>query len=305
MASGRAAGRLCYSPVTQETRTRQGLGPDHRMRPTRHGRWVGVLLVTAWSTTGVTEATPRPDYCHPHLSKLATGPPHLRYRLRPESKPDRCEGLYEQPLAAGSAVRIVSFTRRLAEFDPERLSTLVLEWPPLPASGSLGEATEVFIRAQGQKPRVYYRMDTIRPSREMGFHWPTSVMRGSGIARDDIGVVAFTPVTINGRARDVYLPLSVGRSPWLDAGPGYTVGLVPATELDEVFVSVTDVETGNEVHRQAPLGLRYYPAEHAFPVRIPLRALPRAGLYEFKLTVKQKNRGAGHTDFLFFHTASR
>jgi hypothetical protein len=237
------------------------------------------------------------DYCDPRLSRLATGGPEVRYQLRPESNPDRCEGRYAETIAAGSAVRIVSFTRRVDAVDPRRLSRILLEWPLLSRQNPRGDT---IIVAQGQRPRVYYRMDTRRPFPETSFPWPTQVLLSTGTAADDLGVVAFTRVTIDGRSREVYLPLSVGPLTGLAREPGYTVGVVPSTELSEATVSVSDAITGAEVHRPAPLR-GYYPAEHAFTVRIPLGVLPRSGLYRFAITVKQRNRGAGHSDFIFAH----
>src|SRR5687768_9332763 len=83
--------------------------------------------------------------CDPALPAIKEG--HLGYRDRG----DRCEGLYINPVSS-TTLAVASFTEHFENFDNTG-NTLLIEWDKPPAGD------EIHLRAQGIRPRLYYRMD--------------------------------------------------------------------------------------------------------------------------------------------------
>jgi hypothetical protein len=231
------------------------------------------------------------DPCDPSLLKRANARP-TAYAPRG----DRCEGLYVQEVAGGGVLTVVSFTAGFDDFDPRGVGALQLAWPGL-------EAAEISIRAQSRRPKLYYRMDTIRPAAPATYAWRTDVLGELNLKRADIGVIAWASRAIGDRQRDVYVPLRIGvTGPPRVPTAAYTLVLVPGVELDQVFVSVAALdEQGRRVRAEyGPRRLDHglYPAGRSFTTTIP--APGRRGLYRLELNAVQRNGAASTTDPLFF-----
>jgi hypothetical protein len=246
----------------------------------------------ALALTGGAEAG---DPCDPALVARGADRRPLSYAARG----DRCEGLYAQDVAAGSVLTVVSFTARFEDFVPGPDGHLQVAWPA-------GLPGEVQIRAQGRRPRLYYRMDTVRPPGPPTYAWRTNVLSDLRLRRDDIGVIAWARLPMGGRERLVYLPLRIGTTGGAPGGAPYSCVLVPGAELDEVFWSLVALDgTGRPAGTPtAPreLGHGGYPAGRAFTARIPPPARP--GLHRLELTDVQRNGASTSTDLLFVHAAA-
>src|SRR5688500_1860053 len=112
--------------------------------------------------------------CDPALPAIKEG--GLGYRDRG----DRCEGLYINPVS-NTTLFVASFTQQFENYDNSG-NTILIEWDKPPAN------KEIILRAQGIKPRLYYRMDASRSGTTTFFAWPSGVLGSLNIKRNDIGV---------------------------------------------------------------------------------------------------------------------
>ena len=228
----------------------------------------------------------------------------LGYRLRGE----RCEGLYVQKVASTTLV-LASFLARTglsssASWEGEALN---VEWTVPPAGGNAPESARreavasTRLRAQGLRPRLYYRMDAERPAGAAAFTWPTDLLTRLRILPREVGLVAWTERTLGGKPREVYLPLTV-RS----AGPGgggYLLVLRPGRELSEVYLSLAPLDRdgllGEFLKDSEPLSYGYYPAGHGTEIELP--ALPAAGFYHLELGARFASGGVTAIELVFYH----
>ena len=166
-----------------------------------------------------------PIYCDAELLHVPKSP--TSYQVRG----DRCEGIYAQQVSTVS-VDLRSFVKGFGEFDPETQSSLELTW-----KAPAGIVQDARLRAFSLKSRTYYRMDTAQPAANGSYRWPTEILAGEKLGRDDLGILAW--VEMPGPAdkvREVYLPLRAGTSQTLD---GYEVTLVPSKKLKKVLLTVS------------------------------------------------------------------
>ena len=120
----------------------------------------GLGIIGGVSHTKLVDAQrpPPQDFCDPSLPRNAND----AYAYR--NRGDRCEGLYIQGVA-GTALRLVSLTELVEDFDPAFSKDAVIEWAVSPPS-------VVHLRAQGLRRRMYYRMDTDRQASDTSYRWP-------------------------------------------------------------------------------------------------------------------------------------
>jgi hypothetical protein len=217
--------------------------------------------------------------CDPYLQVSANNP--FAYRLRG----DRCEGLYVQQVA-NTPLFIASFGQINIDKTPASNGNLTVEWSAR-APGSIK------LRAYGLKPKVYYRMDSLRPKGSQSYRWPADVLTALEIGKDDIGIVAWTEQKIGTAVRDLYVPIRVG-PPRLVPANVYDLVVVPGSEFSEIFVSLTALPSdGNprkEIWNGKPLGYGYYPAGRS--ITIPLHPLPAPGMYLVELAATLRTGGS-------------
>jgi hypothetical protein len=138
---------------------------------------------------------------------------------------DRCEGLYWQPHAQEAYLSVVGL-RRVDTSQPQPLPPSVqVAWASKPA---IPANADVSIRSVLLRSDKYYQMDTAKPYGAGTYRWPTDVLRALDLALQDLGIYAFTSVTIGQTPWKVYLPLGVGTPA---DGLGYEVTVVPGTML--------------------------------------------------------------------------
>jgi hypothetical protein len=191
-------------------------------------------------------------FCDPGIPQNTRSP--LGYHLRDG---DRCEGTYEQPVAAAS-VEVRSLVASFGEFDLNQDLALELTWDAPP-----GSTQEVHLRAFSFKEGIYYRMDTAVPAVRGVYLWPTRLLAALDLGHADLGLIAWIDLPGPGEStRQVYLPLRVAQGT-VRAGDGYKVSLVPNRELSAVDVTVSRLdEQGNaitQLHATRELGIGYYP----------------------------------------------
>ena len=208
---------------------------------------------------------------------------------------DRCEGVYVHEVSGSTGLQILSFTEPVPAFAIQAGDRLHVEW-----SGITGAA--VRLRALSLRPRVYYRMDSERPSGTAAFDWPAAIIGTLNLGSQHLGFVGLTSQTIGGRTEEVYVPVRVGKRTAAGSRP-YVLSVRPAAELSEVFLTLSEVDnSGREIRsirKDAPLKLGYYPAETV--IAVPLPALDHAGLYRLQLGATLSRGGSATRTLLFYH----
>jgi len=257
---------------------------------------LGACLAGAPCSAGPAEPGP----CDPSLPAPPGNP--LAYRLRG----DRCEGVYAKPVASTS-LRVVSVTAAFGDYKLDSVEPLAISWGPAnwsseTAAGACGSASTtapsgIHLRAQSLQPRVYYRMDAIRPSGEADYRWPNDTLSALGIQRAALGVLGWTTHAVDGVQRPVYLPVRIrqGSSASPEPESEYRALVTPGSELQEVYVTLARLDAQGQpsawLRRGEALGYGYYPAERPIRIVLPLGHAP--GCYRLEVTANL--RGGGTT----------
>ena len=260
----------------------------------RIGLPLAVLLamppVAVGSSSAMVQATDVQNPCDPTLLRPPTDP--LSYSRRGE----RCEGVYFREVAGSAGLTVASFTEQFELLELTAGERLHVDW-------STPQPLPVKLRAMALRPRLYYRMDALRPAGSTGFDWPAEVLASLKLRGQELGVVGWVEQRVGDQDEDVYVPIRIGKTNQPIARTGrYLILLVPGATLSEVFVSLSEVGSdGHDVatlKRDEPLGYGLYPAGRA--IRITLPSLDRRGLYRV-LVGATLSRGGSATKRLLFH----
>ena len=227
--------------------------------------------------------------CDPTLPAIKEG--NLGYRDRG----DRCEGLYINPVSS-TTLFVASFTEHFENFDNAG-NTLLIEWDKPPASN------EVHLRAQGIRPRLYYRMDAYKPGANTFFAWPSGVLSSLNIRRNDVGVIGRVKIPVGKTERYVHLPLRIRNQAESKRTGSYRLVLIPGVQLSEIYITLASIgQDGNPkqfLRKEEAIGYGYYPAERA--VEIPIVAPPEKGIYYILMGAKLKSGGTKTIEFWFYN----
>ena len=237
-------------------------------------RAICVLLVLSW--------LPREELagqtCDPALKVRPNDP--LGYRVRG----DRCEGMFVEEVSGTISVASVHFPRR--NFQPQPGTPVHFAW-------SLPPSSEVRIQAASLLPKVFFRMDAVRPAGSTTYDWPTDFVNTVKLRLADIGLLSWANVEIGGEAQRVYSPVSVQ-----DRSGEVEVVLVPEAQLEEVYYSVVKIDgrgrSEGTVVADRPLKLGFYPAGQ--PLTIQLPALEAKRVYRLEVAARLKSGGAINRD---------
>lgn len=234
-----------------------------------------------------------PPYCDAELLRVPRSP--TSYQVRG----DRCEGIYAQQVSTVS-VDLRSFVKGFGAFNPETQSLLELTW-----KAPAGIVQNVRLRAFSLKSRIYFRMDTAQPATQGSYRWPTEILAGERLGRDDLGVLAWVEMRgPEGKAREVYLPLRAGTPQTLD---GYDVTLVPSKKLKRILLTVIQIDDeGNKVRETAVTNkdvggeLAYYASNE--PAVISTGKLGAPGFYRLEIKATAASGDAVIKDIDFYHS---
>jgi len=249
--------------------------------------FIPVLLAVAFLSHFAEAADPN---CDPSLPKIIDRP--YGYRERG----DRCEGVYV--MGVSSTTLVASFTETYEGYNLETDDVLRIEWDKFADHA-------IRLSAHSLRRRLHYRMDTIKASGIAAYNWPTDILRGLGIRKNDLGIVASMRHAVGGVTRDVYLPLRIGRRPNLGRSGNYTLLLVPGVEIKEVFLSLAqlgrDGKTQIFIKHRVRLGYGYYPAERS--IEIPIHGLKTPGIYYLEIGELFPDGGTTSQEIWFHHAA--
>jgi hypothetical protein len=177
---------------------------------------------------------------------------------------------------------------------------MLIEWDEPPVN------KEIHLRAQGIKPRLYYRMDAYKPGTNTFFAWPAGVLSSLNIKRNDIGVTGKIKLPVGKTERYVHLPLRIRKQGEAKRTGSYNLILLPGVQLTEMYISLALVGKAGTpqqfIKTDEPLGYGYYPAERA--VEIPIDAPKNKGIYYLKLGAKIKSGGTKTIEFWFYNPGS-
>lgn len=234
------------------------------------------------------------SYCDPALEQKSDSP--MAYRMRG----DRCEGSYAQKVSSVS-LEVRSFVESFGSFDPAKDSELVLTWK---APSGVDGTGNVRLRALSFKPRTYFRMDTAQPAAKGSYRWPTEILAGERLGRDDLGILAWTELPgPAGRNREVYLPLRAGAKAAAAADQGYDVTLVPSARLREVRVTLSRIDSRgtvlNTLRRNEELNYGYYPPDK--PTVFATGKLGASGFYRLQVTAAPASGLPVDCEIDFYH----
>ncbi|MEZ4632088.1 MAG: hypothetical protein R2880_15490 [Deinococcales bacterium] len=244
------------------------------------------------------------SHCDPALKSPSEN--DLAYRDRPSESPDRCEGFYVQQVSG--SFRFTGFFDQL-HYEGDSLA-LELSWsvPQLSLN-----ADTVYLRAQIEIPRVYYRMDRKSPSSDTSFTWKTSeLLSANDMQQDDFGILAWIRPELDIEGLDkLYLPLNAisDNTPdpqQLPKSQGYYVSFISGAELDEVYISLSRFDEVQKVYiptelQKVALEYGYYSADQAIYFSLPFEMLGESGFYHVTLSAKVAQGGLVSDDFWFFH----
>lgn len=229
------------------------------------------------------------DHCDPEIFSHSEDP--LGYRLRG----DRCEGRYLL-LPVGRILVVTSLTEFFEDYEVNSQDKLLIEWKA-PKEG------EVRLSVQSLRPKLYYRMDTVRPSNSFSYHWSTDMLADLDILKKDIGILGWMKYSINGVQRDVYLPLRIRQKEKMNSSHTYQMVLMPDQELREVFVSIAYVPPDGEIKHflmdGEPLKFGYYPAGQK--IEVDVSDLPKPGMYYLEIGAIIQRGGVFTKELWFYH----
>jgi hypothetical protein len=229
------------------------------------------------------------DPCDPDLEQSTTDP--LGYRLRG----DRCEGRYIQEVGS-TVLFVVSLTESFEEYDLDSGEELSVAW-------TTPTTQNVHLRAHGLRQRLYYRMDTIRPSGSTSYHWPIDLLARLKIPHGDLGVVGWIRYSVGGTAREVYLPLRISQKDPAKHSQSYQMALWPGKELTEVYLSLAPVNAdgsfGEFLMDGTALEYGYYPAERG--IECELSELGAPGVYYLEIGATLRGGGVVTITHWFYH----
>lgn len=229
--------------------------------------------------------------CDPSLVKLSAGPSGYKDRG------DRCEGIYVKEVGS-TTLQVVSLTEYFGQYNLQTGKPLMIAWDNPPGNSN------VHLRAQGIKRKLYYRMDTYQPAGKMFYSWPTNFLASQNIVKSEIGIVGTSMYSTGRVQRNVYIPLRVSQEKENTQTGSYNLVLLPGVELSEVFISIAplaaDGSTGKFIIDGKKLGYGYYPAERG--IEIPVAGLKESGIYYLEIGAELKNGGTSTQEIWFYHT---
>ena len=247
----------------------------------RRGATIAWIVSVAFWTLAPCPSLANP-VCDPVLKTDPADP--LAYRLRE----DRCEGLFVQQVSG--SIRVASL-----HFAPRTFSLGVGQSVRLSWSFSLDRPNR--LRAVSLKPKVYYRMDTLRPAESTSYGWPTDLLEQLGVSDNEIGLVSWQDTEIAGSETRLYSPVSVeGSSEALE------IVLLPDLALEEVYLSLAPIDdngrAGEYLLSDMPLEYNVYPEGR--PVTVQLPSLEKPGVYRLEIGTLFRTGGSSSQDVLFY-----
>jgi hypothetical protein len=226
------------------------------------------------------------DFCDPGLRQVSGAD---GYQMRG----DRCEGLYAQPLSATTDLQVVGLYRMDERIALESNRAVQLAW-------HAGDShSPIHLRIYSLNPRVYYRMDALRPAGTQSYSWSPDVARSVGLSLQELGFISWIEGA-DAQSQPVYLPLTVGNGD--PSAQSVRVLAISQQRLTEVYVTVasllSDGQPNQYIDKERPLQRGFYPPER--PITVVLSELSGEGLYVMELGATFGSNDSAATSVLFY-----
>jgi len=213
---------------------------------------------------------------------------------------ERCEGVFRENVGAAATLWVASFTRAFDPIDTRASLYVQVTWP-------VAVDQEVRIAARSIRRNLYYAMDTWRPPGDTAWRWPTTILDGQNIHREDIGVLAWTTWRFGDKSATVYLPLSISSSPRAaDTSIVYSLVVFPTEPLDSMYLTLARLGPDGRpqsVKPNEPVSQAFFFAER--PVVIPIRDPGPTGIYSARLSARYAGGKILTLDPILFHHVAR
>jgi len=227
--------------------------------------------------------------CDQQLRQTIDDPNGYRFRG------DRCEGIYIREVGS-TTLLVASLTQSIEDFDAASGKPLLVEWTP-PGN------TEIHVRAQALRHRLYYRMDTVRPAGTRSYTWSTSLLSTFNLRKPELGIVGWTRQMVGNAERDVYVPLRISQKATGSTSRPYQLILLPGVELSEVFISLAPVGRDGRpaafIKTDEPLGYGFYPADRGVAITLP--SLRTSGIYYLGIKAMRRAGGPASAPPIWFY----
>lgn len=207
-----------------------------------------------------------------------------------QQRNDRCEGIYKRQVAS-FGVQLVSLTGTLPAGDLcVKGQALHFVWPHLATAPS----KPIQLQLESFRRDLYYRMNTERAPQSASYEWPAEPRCNGDVqlASRDLGVLARTQSSIGSKPIDVLLPVTLSAQPSAPVRPPYRAVLVPGSRVQEVYVTLWQLDAGTNPTRivfERPLNTPPYPSGGRIIVELSAADVKKPGLYRLVLNVEFEN----------------
>jgi hypothetical protein len=230
----------------------------------------------------LSQSAAQPD-CQNTVFPVADDP--LGYKARSNV----CEGLFVQPVAANSRIRVVGLHEHRPVFKPGTGNN----GNPLSVSVEPAEAQKfIVLRAVSARYRQYYRMDAVFKLGEIPFLWNRNVISSPEIALkpDELMVIACRD-SCNSQPLHL-LPVSV-TADGMAASKSFEIALTSNVDIAEIRIHAVRLSDGRTVEDDEVLRGRQLLA--GIVQRVPLNKLQQSGDYHVVITATPLYTGAEAT----------
>jgi hypothetical protein len=189
-----------------------------------------------------------------------------------------CEGLFTQPVAANSRIRIIG----LHEHRPAFKAGIISNADPISVAVDPAQApSAIALRAVSGRYRQYYRMDALFRPNEIPFKWSRNVLSNPQVdlKPDELMVIACQDSCNSQTLR--LLPVSV-TADGMASSRAFEIVLSSNVDLSEIRIHIVRLSDGRTVDDEE--ALHGQPLLGDMPQRVPLKKLQQAGSYHITIT---------------------
>jgi hypothetical protein len=226
---------------------------------------IAILLLPPFGTLAASSA------CDPSI---------LQNHEHPEGYRDRegqlCEGMYATGVSS-MGLMLASFTGPMQGINLARKADFKFHWKPV------GQG-DIRVRADSLRPRLYYRMDAVRPANETHLSWNNAIPAHYEMRTSEFGIIA-TQKDASGNL--LYLPLQVSQNGKSASKGSYVVTVISGAEIEEIYWSLSMEGQEQHIVYDEPLDRRPYAANQ--PISIELDKVVVPGKYLLNISAELVN----------------
>ena len=197
-----------------------------------------------------------------------------------------CEGIYATGVSS-MGLSLAALTGPMTGVNFEQSGTYNLRW-------KTANSSEVRIRAESLRPRLYYRMDAVFSASETGMVWNNAIPALNQLRTREIGIWA---MQMDASGKKIFLPLTISPEGQGQPVTPYLATVVSGADIDEIYWSL-DRGTQSLVYDEA---LEHGPYMARQPVTIEFAGVNEPGIYHVTITAVLRNNATISIEFDFLH----